>query len=238
MSQKRYAAFAARFVLIPMISGPFVVSTSGSAAGIEWAHIIFGYVSIYVVLGLLLLSAQYPQVRLPAAAAFGASLATALPGVPQLHAAASPVLFATLVWASMNLRSEREEPSGGSRWIFVLPALVLLPVIYGVGYRHQTSGFVAHVIAAMTVAGLNAIVAMVLSQIHAEDRKLRRVCHFTIAAVLFQVAFGVAAFIIRLLEIDGGLWLAIARTAHITGAAPLLGASTALAIQSRRKVTA
>jgi hypothetical protein len=46
--------------------------------------------------------------------------------------------------------------------------------------------------------------------------------------------FGFAAFIIRLLEIEGGLWLAVVRTAHITGAAPVLAASAELAIQYRR----
>ncbi len=237
---RRYAVFTARFVFVPMISGCFVVSASGRAAGIEWAHIIAGYLTVYLVLGLLLLSAKYPDVRLPAAVALGTSLVEAIPGVPQLHAVASPVLFATLVWALMNLPTERKESSGGKHFIFIMPALVLLPAVYGAGYRHQTSGFAPHVITAMTVAGIHMIVAMVLSQRYSTDQpmevKLRSACTLTITAVLFQLAFGIITFIIRLLEIDGGVWLAFARTAHITGAAPLLGASTTLAIQYRRSV--
>ena len=68
------------------------------------------------------------------------------------------------------------------------------------------------------------------------NKKLCRACNLTIAAVLFQIVFGIVAFIIRLLEVEGGLLLAVARTAHITGAAPVLAASTELAIQYRCRV--
>jgi hypothetical protein len=54
------------------------------------------------------------------------------------------------------------------------------------------------------------------------------------AAVLMQIAFGIVVLVIRLLEIEGGIWLAMARTAHIAGAAPVLAGSVELAIQYRR----
>jgi len=47
---------------------------------------------------------------------------------------------------------------------------------------------------------------------------------------------GITAFIIRMLEIEGGLLLAYARTAHITGAGLVLAASMELAVQYRRTV--
>jgi hypothetical protein len=59
--------------------------------------------------------------------------------------------------------------------------------------------------------------------------------NLTIAAVLFQVAMGATALVIRMLEIEGGLTLGLARTAHFTGAAALLAASTMLAIQYRSR---
>jgi heme A synthase len=243
---KRYAVFTAGFALAPMISGPFVVSMTGRASGLEWAHTITGFATVYLLILLLLKSVKNGEGRLPAAVALALGLLEAIPGVPRLHAAVSPVLFATLAWAVMALSSEQEtaeqETAGQetarrkSRWIFVLPALVLLPIFYGVGYRHQTSGIVPHLGAALTVAGVLLIFCKAMNERHPANKKLRRACNITIAAVLFQIAFGVAAFIIRLLEIEGGLWLAVARTAHITGAAPVLAASTELAIQYRRSV--
>jgi hypothetical protein len=77
---------------------------------------------------------------------------------------------------------------------------------------------------------------MVLNERHPADMKLRSACNITIAAVLFQVVFGIGALIIRMLEVESGLLLAIVRTAHITGAAPVLASSTMLAIQYRRSV--
>jgi hypothetical protein len=64
--------------------------------------------------------------------------------------------------------------------------------------------------------------------------KLRGASNLMMAAVLLQIVFGVIVLVIRLLEIEGGLWLAIARTAHIACAVPVLAASTELAIPYRR----
>jgi heme A synthase len=111
---------------------------------------------------------------------------------------------------------------------------VLLPIFYGVGYRHQTSGFLPHIAAALLVAGLILMLCVALNERNPANAKLRRACNLTIAAVLFQVVLGIAAFMIRLLEIEAGLLLAIVRALHITGAAPVLAASIELAIQYRR----
>jgi hypothetical protein len=231
---KRYAVFTAQFLFVPMISGPFVVSATGRASGLEWAHIIAGYASIYVILGLLLMSVKHGEIRLQAAITLVLGLLEAIPRVPQLHAAVSPVLFATLAWGVISLSPEQEAAQGKSRWIFILPSLVLLPIFYGVRYRHETSSFVPHIGAALLVAGLLVMFCVALNERHPAGTKLRRACNLTIAAVIVQVVFGITAFVIRLMEIDGGLLLAIARTAHITGAAPVLAASTELAIQYRR----
>ena len=151
---KRYATFTARFALAPMISGCFVVSMTGRASWLELAHVATGFATIYLIIGLLLIPAKQPRNRLPAIMALAAGLLEAVPGMPRLHAAVSPVLFATLAWAVMVLPSGQEIDRAKSRWIFTLPALVLLPILYGVGYRHQTSSFVPHIGAALGVAGL------------------------------------------------------------------------------------
>jgi hypothetical protein len=233
---KRYAAFTARFALVPMIGGPFVVSMTGTAAAVEWAHIVTGFATLYLIFGLLLISAKHPEIRLPATVALAVGLLEAIPGVPRLHATASPVLLASLSWALMALPSKQETGRGKSRRIFLLPAMVLLPIFYGVGYRHQTSSFVPHLAAALPVAGLLVGFCMLLNERHPADTKLRRACNVAIAAVLLQVVFGLVAFMISLLGINGGLLLAFTRTAHITGAALVLAAITELAIQYRRSV--
>lgn len=236
---KRYAVFTARFALAPIISGPFVVSMNGRASALEWAHIITGYATIYLIIGLLLIPAKHKGVRLPASVALAAGLLEAIPGMPQLHAAVSPILFATLAWAVMAVPSGEEREGTvpeRSRWVFVLPALVLLPVFYGVGYRHQTSGVVAHIGAALAAAGTLLCFCYFLNERHPGKSKLRTASNLMMTAVLLQISLGVVVLIIRMLEIEGGLLLAFARTAHIACAAAVLAASVELAIQYRRSI--
>ncbi|HWE52060.1 MAG TPA: hypothetical protein VG273_19865 [Bryobacteraceae bacterium] len=231
---KRYAVFTARFALVPMISGPFVVSATGRASGLEWAHIVSGFAVLYLIFFLLLLSAKHSEVRLPAIAALAIGLVEAIPNVPQLHAAVSPVLFAILAWAVIAAPAGEETAHGKNQAVLFLPALVLLPILYGVRYRHQTSGLMSHLGAALPVAGFLLILCLVLKERHAANTLLCTACNITIGAVLFQVVFGIATLILRMLDLNSGISLAIVRTAHITGAAPVLAASTMLAIQYRR----
>lgn len=231
---KKYARFVALFALAPMISGPFVVSTQGTASGIEWAHVLAGLATIYLILLLLLRAAANRQIRLQAGLALLAALVEAIPGMPRLHALMSPVLFATLAWAVMATASGPKGESERSRWIFAVPGLVLAPVFFGIGYRHQTSGFLPHIGVALAVAGFLVIFCTSVRERNASQAALRRACNLTIAAVIVQITFGIAAFVIRLLEIENGLLLAVVRTLHITGAAPVLAATIELAIQYRR----
>lgn len=231
---KRYAVFVMRFALAPMIAGTFMVSMGQPASLIEWAHVVAGFALIYLIVGLLIRSAMHPELRLPAFVALIAALLEAIPGVPRLHAFISPVLFTTLAWAAAAQPRKTHDESAKPLRIFALPALVLLAIFYGVGYRYKTSGVAPHIAAAMLVAGALLIFCMYVNQKYPEDTALRDMANLTIAAVLFQVAMGVTALVIRMLEIDGGLTLGLARTAHFTGAAALLAASTMLAIQYRR----
>jgi len=230
---KRYAVFVARFALVPMISGTFVVSTSGRAALIEWAHIIAGFAMIYLVLALLLRSIVHRQGRWPAVIALLLALAEAIPGSARLHAAISPLLFATLVWASVTLRNTSAPAPPKNLRIWFLPALILTTIYYGVGYRHQTSGVAAHIGIAMLAAGLLVGYCMVVNEKHPADSPLRPFAKLAIAAVLFQVVAGITALVIRMLDMNGGLALSLARTAHITGAGPVLATALLLSLQYR-----
>jgi hypothetical protein len=236
---KRYAVFVLRFSLAPIISGTFVVSMSGPASLIEWAHIITGFALIYLIVGILIRSAMHPELRLPGFVALILALLEAIPGVPRLHAFISPILFTTLAWATVVLPpAAHDQNAPGAHQplrIFALPALVLVAIFYGVNYRYQVSGVAPHLAAAMLVAGAILIFCMYVNQNYPEETALRGMANLTIAAVLFQVAMGVTVLVVRMLEINGGLTLGLARTAHFTGAAVLLAASTMLAIQYRRR---
>lgn len=227
---QRYPVFVLRFALAAMISGTFVQ--------IEWAHIIVGIATIYLIIGLVMRSAGYPELRVPASIALALALTEAVPGVPRLHAAVSPALFATLAWAAVAQPREPGASSNRRSRILGLPALVALAIIYGVGYRHATSGVAMHIAAAMLAAGVLLCVCMILNQNHPDDTTLRGAANMTVAAVLVQVAAGATALVIRMLDMDGGLALGLARTAHITGAGLVLAASTVLAIRYRRKTIA
>ncbi|HTA42213.1 MAG TPA: hypothetical protein VK789_07190 [Bryobacteraceae bacterium] len=233
---QRYPVFVLRFVFAAMISGTFGVSTGMPASLIEWAHVIVGIATIYLIIGLLMRSAVYRELRAPASIALLLALTEAVPGLPRLHAAVSPVLFATLAWAAIA-QSAKTATARGLR-IFGLPALVGLAIIYGVGYRHAASGVALHIAAAMLAAGVLLCVCMILNQNHPDDATLRGAANITVATVLFQIAAGTTALVIRMLDINGGLALGLARTAHITGAGLVLAASTVLAIRYRRKAIA
>ena len=225
----RYPTFVLRFALAAMISGTFT--------GIEWAHVIVGIATIYLIIGLVMRSAGYPELRIPASIALALALTEAIPGMPRLHAAVSPVLFAMLAWATIAQPGKPVTASPGIR-IFGLPALVALAIVYGVGYRHATSGVAIHIGAAMLAAGVLLCVCMILNQNHPDDTTLRGAANMTVAAVLVQIGAGATALVIRMLDMDGGLALGLARTVHITGAGLVLAASTVLAIRYRRKTLA
>jgi hypothetical protein len=138
-----------------------------------------------------------------------------------------------LAWGVISLSDDSSAAAERSPWIVAVPAAVLLPIFYGVSYRHQTSGFLPHVGAALLVAGFLVMFSMVLKERHPADTRLCQACTLTIAAVVVQIVFGIGAFVIRLLEIENGLLLTIVRTLHITGAGPVLAASTELAVRYR-----
>ncbi|HXE65197.1 MAG TPA: hypothetical protein VN519_16755 [Bryobacteraceae bacterium] len=228
---KRYAVFVMRFALATMISGTFVVSTTGRESPIEWAHIVLGFVTIYLIIGLLMRSTNYPELRAPGALALVLALLEAIPGTPRLHAAISPLLFTALAWAALARPHGTAGVTRGKRQIFILPLLVIGAIFYGVGYRHATSGFVPHLGMALLAAGLLLGVCVAMNQNHPDDAVLCGAAKLTIAALLFQIVAGVAAFVIRVLDMDGGLALGLARTAHISGAALVLAAATMLALE-------
>jgi hypothetical protein len=187
---------------------------SGAFANNSQAHAILGFALIYLIVALLLRAIVHREGRAVAGIALFLALLEAIPNVPRIHAFVSPVLFATLFWGSSAQRLRA--------WWW-LPGSVVTAIFFGVGYRYQSSGVVAHIGAAMLAAGILIGFCMWIQEKQPGPSPVRGVAALTIAAVIFQVTAGVAALVIRMLDMDGGLPLAIARTAHFTGAGVLLG---------------
>ena len=231
---KRHATFVMRFALVPAISGTFMASGARLESPVEWAHVITGIATLYLILILVVRSAMQRKLRPAVVTALALGLAEAIPGMERLHAAISPVLFATLAWATVEVPAK---PSVAVQWrvgIGVLPVLVLAGIAYGVGYRHQTSGVIPHIATAMLAAGGLLTLSMAVNQSNRSIGTMRGIANLTIAAVLLQVAAGVSVLVIRMLEINGGLALAVARAVHITGAGAVLAVSMLLAIHYLR----
>lgn len=225
LRMRRYAIFSACFALVPLVSGPFVVSVTSRASALEWAHLVSGVALAYLAFGLVLLSARYRELRLPSSLALAAGILMAIPGVPRLHAALAPVLVTTLVLAATALPGKPRLAQGWPRR-FLLPALVLFPIVFGVGYRHQTAAFLPHIITATPIAGTLILLAVSRNRRRTAARNTQLV-----TVVLLQLASGLAVFIIRVLEFQGGLTLVAARSAHITGSALVLSLTFALALE-------
>jgi hypothetical protein len=213
---KRYAVFVSRFALAVIISGSFVTSENEHGSVVGWAHTVAGFALIYLIIALLLRSVVHRKGRAVAGIALFLALIEAIPGVPRVHAFVSPVLYAVLFWGVSEHGRLR-------RWW--LPALVATAIFFGVGYRYESASVVAHLGAAMLAAGILIGFCMWIQEKQPPESPARGLASVTIAAVIFQVTAGIGVLVIRMIDMDGGLPLAMARTAHFTGAGVLLGMS-------------
>ena len=59
------------------------MSMNGRASAVEGAHIITGYATIYLIIGMLLIPAKDKGIRLPASVALVAALLEGIPGMPR-----------------------------------------------------------------------------------------------------------------------------------------------------------
>ncbi len=236
---KRYTVFVARLSLASLLSGTFVVGVGAGHSPFERAHAVVGVLLVYAVLGLVLFALKERRLRSEAGVAMILALLELVPASPMLHGVVSPFLFTSLAWAALAAsKFESGEAIAFPGAAFVLPALLAIPIAYGVAYRHQAAGMTEHVGSAMLVAGTVLIAAYVLQHQHPENRNLLSSCNVVMVAAVFQVVLGMSALVIRLLELEDGIYLAVARAIHIAGAAPLLAATVILASQYRQRVPA
>jgi heme A synthase len=148
-----------------------------------------------------------------------------VPASPIFHACLAPVLLAIVIL----IRTEPPPatgPAGGLGWLAMLtPPLVLMQIAFGAAYRHKFWGVMPHLAGAMTVACLVLVLCVLLPQ---RRPLLRRPAVIAMSVVLAQVSLGITSFVLRMLDLDTGLWFRLFSSAHVTLGAATLAATVSL----------
>lgn len=205
---KRYAGVLATCLLVVIVSGA-VKAPWHAAAGVVAGLLSIGLVRFGVAgyIGLAAMALEF------------------VPAHPILHAVLAPVIVAAMAFL---LTQPRDSPASGGGMIGLgvsAPLLVFAQIAMGAAYRHKLWSVMPH----MAGAALAVSVTLTLSVLAIQrGPELRAAATATLAAVLTQASLGIAALILRLLDLDEGLWFQAVSAAHITVAAVTLGATVSL----------
>lgn len=162
-----------------------------------------------------------------------------------LHAWLAAALFATLsaivLFTSQYWEREPElVGDNGLRFLRPLtistPPLVLVQVVLGAMYRHKLTNVFWHMGGALLVSLATLVGAMVVIQQYPAHRALKNSATALMSIVLTQVAFGVAAFTLQLLDTGNPLALELATVSHVLVGNLTLAASLVFAIEVQRSV--
>lgn len=158
-----------------------------------------------------------------------------------LHACLSPVIIAAAIVAAYTTAPPRPSADGlplrGAallqRTAYLLPPLVLLQIILGASYRHKAMGVLPHMGGALLVSLSALIVCVSILQQNETSSPLTRAASAALTVVLCQISFGIAAFVMRLLDADSGTYFAIDAALHVTFGALTLASVCVLALAFR-----
>ncbi len=117
---------------------------------------------------------------------------------------------------------------------FWLPPLTLLQIIFGALYRHKIWGILPHMAGALVVALLSLIVCTLLMQRAPEGTPVRGAAVMLLSAVLTQVTLGIAAFVMRLLEIDTTMAFTIVAALHVATGSAVFFTGCVLALRAQK----
>lgn len=172
-------------------------------------------------------------------------IATLAPTLAIFHAVLAPVLLST-VTASAVMTSggwQRGPQMTGVRGWPSLPTLagsapflVLMQIGLGAAYRHKAASVLPHMFGALVVTLLMMTICIVILQHFGDHNSLRTAAVAGLSIVLAQIAVGIAAFAMRLLNFDNSAFFVILTVAHVANGASTLAASVVLALQIRRNV--
>ena len=262
----RFSWLVAAAALILIASGAFITSSREASAtpdlpaaatlpgaGIHQALGI-GVTALALILAIwIYTSARAARARIPAAAAavtgaldaFVALRPPLSPEAAALHACLTPLFFGCVAGLVFLTAPDWELPpesvdDRGMRFLRPLaisaPALVVLQMALGALYRHKVASVMWHMTGAMLVALVTLIASMVVIQQYPSHRALRGSAIHLMSIVLLQVALGVAAFTMQLLETENTVTLAVVTGAHVVVGNLTLAASLLFAIQVLRNV--
>ncbi len=176
------------------------------------------------------------------------ALKSGLPLTPALaipHAMLAPALLAALVSiATVTSASWRGTPQVVDirKWPALpalatsAPFLVITQIGLGAAYRHKAASVLPHMFGALVVTLLMMTICIVILQHFGDHHSLRPAAVAGLTIVLAQIAVGIAAFAMRLLNFDNSSFFVILTVVHVANGALTLTASVVLAIEVRRSV--
>ena len=238
-------------------TGPDVAAAAASLPG-AGVHLVFGIAVVvlaFFLAGLAFVADRRWPVRAlasltAAAGALDAWVATPIrlsEGRAALHAGLAPLFFGCAAAVAM-LTSEKwslpQAPVGDRGMHFLrplaisAPPLVLLQIVLGALYRHKLTSVMWHMAGAMVVSLVTLITAMVLMQQFPDEKRLRGPAIHLMSVVLLQVALGVTAFTMQLLETENTVTLAVFTASHVLVGNLVFGASLTFAAVTVRNLRA
>ena len=203
-AKQAFAAVAAAGALLAIVTGALLTD---KLAGLAAAHWLLGVAAAVFCMPLL-------GNRLCRRLIVPGLLLALLPVPPVLHAVGAPLLLGGAIAAVLPLPALAYSLSRVVRnLILAAPALVLLQIVLGAAYRHKAIGVVWHLAGAMTVAAVMVMLCVVLLRQVTAERAPRLVTGWLIGILITQVTLGMAALIMRMLDMDA----TVVATAHVTG---------------------
>ena len=160
-----------------------------------------------------------------------------------LHACVAPLLLSAIVVVSAYTWpgwEDSPEPIDlkSTPMIAMLadaaPFLTLLQISLGAAYRHKALGVMPHMAGAMLVALPLLIISVVLLQQFPKHVTIRPIAVSMMSILLLQVALGITAFVMRLLDFDTAPGFPHVAAAHVTVGALTLAVSVVGCVELRR----
>jgi heme a synthase len=151
------------------------------------------------------------------------------------------VTVAIAVFTSPNWQQDQESvedygwPSLRSLAILT-PALVLIQIALGAGFRHRAFSLLPHIVGAMIVPLVILLVGIFVLNQFPRHRALRPAAIRLLIVTVVQIFLGIVAYVARLNAADYPLAMVLTTVAHVATGGLTLAASVVLAIQIRRNV--
>jgi hypothetical protein len=242
-----YARFVALYTLLLLISGAAVTSSRAQPRQplFQSVHTVAAVAGTLLIAGLIVSARGRAAATTLAIAIVDAALGT-LPSGPvvgTLHAGLAALLLASIaaivLFTSPSWQRDPDlvQDYGWPSLRFLSAAVALLVAVqigFGAGFRHSAVGVMPHLLGALVVALFIMIVgAFVIHQFPAHA-SLRPMAIAFMSITGIQVFLGMAAFLMRLMQMDRSLWFLAISAAHVATGGVTFAVSVMLAIEIRR----